>query len=52
ECPRLLELLQEGAMAYQKGFINLARPPRVTIRFIRTIEPAYPLRELLTAARQ
>eukprot|EP00931_Biecheleriopsis_adriatica_P102475 TRINITY_DN77440_c0_g1_i1.p1 TRINITY_DN77440_c0_g1~~TRINITY_DN77440_c0_g1_i1.p1 ORF type:complete len:211 (-),score=39.15 TRINITY_DN77440_c0_g1_i1:15-647(-) len=51
EAPGLSQLLA-GEVGHRSGFVALGRSPRVTVRFVRQMEPAYPMRELLSAAVQ
>ncbi|CAE8611079.1 unnamed protein product [Polarella glacialis] len=44
----LLSLLA-GETVHLSGFLSLGRPPRITVRFVRLIEPAAPIRELFGA---
>eukprot|EP00930_Biecheleria_cincta_P095444 TRINITY_DN87405_c0_g1_i1.p1 TRINITY_DN87405_c0_g1~~TRINITY_DN87405_c0_g1_i1.p1 ORF type:complete len:548 (-),score=70.31 TRINITY_DN87405_c0_g1_i1:64-1707(-) len=44
-----LQQLLEGKAGHRRGLSALTRPLRVTVRFIRTIEPLYAMRELLNA---
>lgn len=45
-----LQQLLEGNAGHRRGLTALTRPLRVTVRFIRTIEPLFNMRELLNAS--
>lgn len=49
EAPRLLQLFESDAFAHQKGFMFVKERVRLTIRFIKEIEPVLHLRDLLRA---
>jgi len=48
EAPLLMRML-EGGDVDLKGFKALGRPVRLTVRFVRVVEPAEPVRELFRA---
>ncbi|CAL1170236.1 unnamed protein product [Cladocopium goreaui] len=49
EAPRLMQLFENDAFAHQKGFMLVKERVRLTIRFIKEIEPVLHLRDLLRA---